>query len=548
MLLPLTIGVVFVIVQAISIIHKILCMGRQRAEAIKSAGGLISAFLVLFYILYMYLTKTVFDIFNCTPIASLPDGQTYLQVVFEPCGVPGLTQMALLPYAIIALIVYTVGYPAFLVNLLWRNHELIMEDQLLRAKGVGNDLLTNPHAYHLRRRYGRTYYQFKPDSCIWILVIIARKFCIAICSLMFQRNSSFQMSACLLVLFLAYALQVRFLPYMSPGDHESVLKQHADACFSSRVHARLRATLHGVETRGRKRARSNLLTYEGKVDRSAILGVLAGWIFNYNTVEAVLLFAGVIVCLCALMYQAGSNDAAFNVQGVTFVLLFTIAFALLYYFTCVITEVVILMNEVNRTKALAVAKRSNRRSTVAAANDKPSLTPSGEPNIGKVDSMLNPMFMSGEVVSAASTSSAAFESIVSMHTSPPPELWNVFQKQYIDMHAQIDTLSAELAKAKVAQQRAPDAHVEEERRQRRKSEFSPQPSVSPFRGSSPIDRNSPGGSAMPSALDTFKHHNKIPGRGVSAKLPKKADAPRVGSPLQRARDDDTPTPTAQLED
>ena len=36
-----------------------------------------------------------------------------------------------------------------------------MEDQLLRAKGTGNDMLSNPNAYRFRRSYGRTYYQFK---------------------------------------------------------------------------------------------------------------------------------------------------------------------------------------------------------------------------------------------------------------------------------------------------------------------------------------------------------------------------------------------------
>ena len=34
-----------------------------------------------------------------------------------------------------------------------------MEDQLIRARGGGDDKLSNPHALHLRQRYGRTYYQ-----------------------------------------------------------------------------------------------------------------------------------------------------------------------------------------------------------------------------------------------------------------------------------------------------------------------------------------------------------------------------------------------------
>ena len=47
-----------------------------------------------------------------------------------------------------------------------------MTDQLLRAKGSGTDRLSNPVAYDFRRRYGRSYYQFKPDyAYFWVLLI-----------------------------------------------------------------------------------------------------------------------------------------------------------------------------------------------------------------------------------------------------------------------------------------------------------------------------------------------------------------------------------------
>ena len=121
---------------------------------------------------------------------------------------------------------------------LYRNRELAMEDQLLRAKGTGNDALSNPNAYRFRRMFGRTYYQFKvpwgapgsctyhpmthptpplpsppwqPDYVLWVGLIMARKFSISLVFLMFNKNSAFQMAACLLVLFVAYALQVRWV-------------------------------------------------------------------------------------------------------------------------------------------------------------------------------------------------------------------------------------------------------------------------------------------------------------------------------------------------
>jgi hypothetical protein len=38
-------------------------------------------------------------------------GLPLLQVVFEECGIKGGVQMTLLPYAIVGLVVYVVGYP-----------------------------------------------------------------------------------------------------------------------------------------------------------------------------------------------------------------------------------------------------------------------------------------------------------------------------------------------------------------------------------------------------------------------------------------------------
>lgn len=44
-------------------------------------------------------------------------------------------------------------------QMLWRNREVVMTDQILRAKGSGMDRLSNPVAYDFRRRYGRSYYR-----------------------------------------------------------------------------------------------------------------------------------------------------------------------------------------------------------------------------------------------------------------------------------------------------------------------------------------------------------------------------------------------------
>ena len=59
-----------------------------------------------------------------------------------------------------------------------------------------------------RKRYHRLYYHFRPDRYYWILLIVGRKAGIAFTALMFNKNAAFQLSVALLVMFIAYALQV----------------------------------------------------------------------------------------------------------------------------------------------------------------------------------------------------------------------------------------------------------------------------------------------------------------------------------------------------
>jgi hypothetical protein len=275
---------------------------RGRKELFGSLSLLVSSLLILMYLLYLYMTRTIIEVFNCAPTTP-PDGKLYLTAVFEECTTPiSGTQATLMLPAILGLAAYTVGYPAFVARNLYLHRELVMEDQLLRAKGTGNDRLSNPHALEFRNMYGRSYFQFKPDWCMWILAILARKLCISITAV-FNKNAAFQMAACLLIMFVAYAAQVQIHPYMSPADCDAVLKAHEAAAVTDPLHMRLKANIAGIAHAGRKQARRNQLIVDGKVDGKAVLGVLGNWLFNYNTVEAIMLFSTVVVCVMALMYE-----------------------------------------------------------------------------------------------------------------------------------------------------------------------------------------------------------------------------------------------------
>ena len=73
-LLPLSVGM-FIFLLFLSIgAYKWWCLRRKRTQICNHHPTLLSALLVLFYFLYLYLTRTTFDVFHCAP-TSPPDGK-----------------------------------------------------------------------------------------------------------------------------------------------------------------------------------------------------------------------------------------------------------------------------------------------------------------------------------------------------------------------------------------------------------------------------------------------------------------------------------------
>jgi len=134
--------------------------------------------------------------------------------------------MLLFPFAVIFFCFYCVGFPLFTAFVIFTNKRKLKEDQLLRAMGIGNDKATNPRSLGLRKKFHKLYYHFKPGKVYWILVIIARKFFVAMAALMFQNNPSFQLSFIILVLFASFVLQVKNHPFMSSVEKETEIEKH----------------------------------------------------------------------------------------------------------------------------------------------------------------------------------------------------------------------------------------------------------------------------------------------------------------------------------
>ena len=331
----------------------------SRREVCAGGGPLLSTWITVLYFFYRYVTRTLLDVFNCVPTTP-PDGRLYLQPVFEECGVPGGTQRTLLPYAVAGFLLYTAGYP--LVQLVWLVHrrETVLTDQLLRSLHLGDDRLTGPDTLAFRHACGRAYYQFRPQFApYWVSVILLRKFGIAATAVLFSQNAAFQMAACLLVVFLAYTAQVRAKPYMSRANVDDVLPDMQARAATSTLYARVLTHGQEVQDRGHRVplpsrlmprraaeaamaavAASRPMTAHAALTRTT--SALVRWLYDYNTVEAVLLFAAVVVCLMAIMYQAqGANpyyEDPHAQDSITVVLLVAIAAGTLYFVAVVVAD------------------------------------------------------------------------------------------------------------------------------------------------------------------------------------------------------------------
>jgi len=404
------------------------------------APALVSSTLVLLYLLYLYLTRTALDVFNCAP-TNPDDGHLYLQVVFEDCASPTGVRQTMWPIATLGLMIYTFGYPAYVGYILYKNRELAMQDQLLRAKGVGNDRLTNPNALEFRKTWGRTYYQFKPEWGLWTLSVIFRKFCIAFSAIMFNRSVNFQMAACLLIMFLAYAAQVQVRPYMSPGEYHVILELHeASALKGDALHGRLRASIQGIDSKGKKKGVARkFFRSDNTLDTSALILAARDYVFNFNTVEATMIFCVVIVCLMALMYNAnrGSNYYPQAAESITIVTLITIIFGIFYFVCALLAEVA----SIDACRNRRIGK-SNGKGVLAA-----------QAPLGPVDLSVNPMFMNEEgSLSSLGSKESLLSSLLSMKEPPPKELWGVFKSEFISTVDSLRVSQEALTEAKTREQ------------------------------------------------------------------------------------------------
>jgi hypothetical protein len=285
------------------------------------SNNILGMFLIAFNVMYLILCRTTMDVFNCKEMIP-SDGYEYMVSTHERCWEEGGLHMHLLPYAIMSLLVYAIGFPIGLGYLIYNNRLAIDYDMRMRAQHLHFKRKASKN-YYVALRYGRFYKYFRPACKQWNLVIAFRKFFLAGTALMFRSNPTFQLSVSLLGMFVAFVYQVSKRPYWSIEERELYVKQ----LFKEKnpdTNAIVQKFIHNLQSRqknpqkgkGKKLDPTNKVSAESKKDldklqfheQQKVMSAAKSWIFNLNTLEGTTLGSTVLVNLSGVMLLSGQFE------------------------------------------------------------------------------------------------------------------------------------------------------------------------------------------------------------------------------------------------
>jgi hypothetical protein len=452
-LLPAAAFAMFGILHVLLVVKK-MCMGRERKKLCNHSSAFVSSMLIMGYYAYQVETRNSLDVFNCSPTVP-DDGFTYLESVIEKCGEPGGVQMMLAPWAGLSLIVYTFGYPAVVGYLLFTYRKLVQEDQVLRTMRLGNDRLTNPNAYTLRRKMAKVYQHMKPEYFFWVLCILARKAGVSVVALMFRENPAYQLSCALLVMFCSYAAQVRFTPYLSPATYDAEADRHRRLVKEGNpLHNGIANAIAPAVAYQRHQEKQKKRALWG-MDAPSLRRVAVKNFFDYNTTEAVLLGCGVFTCLAGIMFQSGAFELGYRAEVaaqrdvVTWILTVVLILSILYVLVVVLNEA---YAQFNRDKMVVDKKGGDKKKGgKKAGSSTGDLMADGDIIAGAAaeasstsadSAQLNPMFMSGD--GGASGVGRSADSIVESSAAPDTASWQVVRTEFQSLQSEVSELKKQL--------------------------------------------------------------------------------------------------------
>merc|ERR1711871_353369 len=198
---------------------------KQRELPLKTQ--IVSMTNAMVYFLYLSITRTAFDIFNCVDTKPAT-GKKYLAAQpLEECGLDGGVQQKLHYPALFVLIFYCGGFPTYVLTLFTYLRKRILADQTMRAHGRGEDPLTNKN-YGVRKMFGKMYMPYQPKYYWWALVILSKKFILCLFGIIFRVYPTFQMAMSLGILFLSFVFQVTHHPFMGMMERAHIVKHEAE--------------------------------------------------------------------------------------------------------------------------------------------------------------------------------------------------------------------------------------------------------------------------------------------------------------------------------
>ena len=448
--LPLFLGAMLLLIYLVKtafdrIMHKAAKHRGTHTPTLVAMGQL------MMYYLYLLLTRTTFDAFNCQP-TDPSDGKLYLEVDFIECYSPE-HNVFFYPALFFALPAYTIAYPVFVYWHLSRNKDKVKTDQLLRAMGIGDIKSTNPH-HSFRLMYHKLYYHFKPGKWYWLLAIIFRKFCIALTALLFRRTPSFQMAVAFLVLFFCFSLQVRHNPFMSMAERRGIILHHQSKVKEgNKKHQAIKAAyetaLRNANDRQKARMRGNgnmeaVLKSKGSVQQD--------YLFDYNTMEAVLLACGCFVTLSGIMFQTGDdNSPIYQVQrqALTVLVAMVIFASLIYFFTVFGFELYTTFGGTNcQAMCASKSKADGKKGKPSGKQLKAAAMLDEELEGGGMQ--MNPMAMRATMRAER----ARLDEILKSDGVPSKAQWEMVREQAKDIDSNLAELSMEVVALKDSQEEA----------------------------------------------------------------------------------------------
>jgi hypothetical protein len=472
--------------------YKRLFTAKKRHQLWSHMPQIVSVSIVIFRVLYLYLTRMSLDVFNCAP-TSPPDPpapaqpNTYLSGDTSIiCGAAGSIQTRLIGPAIVAFVGYSLVLPIIAFTFLWKSRYAVKYDQLLRAQGLGDDRLSNPRFYGFRKRYQKLYGSFKPSNYLGELAIIWRKFSIAIASLFFRTTPSYQLAVVLLILFIAFSIHTGRQPYLDHASKHAVLDDHMlKAQTEQGMHRAISEEMRQVKRKNMKATTMHRFDSRRLVANKLDATVLS--MFSYNTVESVMLGSAILINLAGIMFDssrfAGDQFAIYQREynGLAYGTLAIIILTIVYYFLSFIIDIIVVSRPATAEKLVRFISGNTRRAMLLGflvlgplglilcagrkRNRQDDSRKAMKSMITGPEMSFNTAMFSGasanEMASAAAAlnadgdtlssdiAGAHAKDIASMDEPPPKHAWDHLRGMFIHLMTTCDKLQIELRSTKI---------------------------------------------------------------------------------------------------